>query len=386
MLNPGGSVKDRIGLPDDRGGGTGRPPRARGHDHRADERQHRPRPGDRRGPQGLPLHLRDGRQAVEPRSRRSFARTARRSSSARRTSRPSRRRATTRWPRGWRGTSPARSSPTSTGTRRIPRAHEATTGPEIWAQTEGRITHFVASVGTGGTITGAARFLRGTQAGPRRRRRGSGGQRPVGRHCAAVPDRGRRRGFLPGHVRSGDRRPLGARVGPRRFAAARRLTREEGILAGESCGTALVADARGRARADGDPDGTDAVVVVLLPDGGRNYLSKLYSDEWMRKSGLLPTTGRLRAHRAAAARTERHGAGLPPDAGPRPNDAARRRGRSRSCRRTGSARCRSPNGGRRRRRGNRRLDLREGPARAGVSATRRWSSGRSGRRWIGRCR
>jgi cystathionine beta-synthase len=71
------------------------------------------------------------------------------------------------------------------------------------------------------------------------------------------------------------------------FAMARRITREEGILAGESCGTALVAALTvGRELTDTD-DGRDAVIVVILPDGGRNYLSKLYNDEWMRANGLL---------------------------------------------------------------------------------------------------
>jgi cystathionine beta-synthase len=72
---------------------------------------------------------------------------------------------------------------------------------------------------------------------------------------------------------------------------ARRITREEGILSGGSCGTAMVA-AREVVRDLTDSDGGhDAVVVVLLPDSGRNYLSKLYNDEWMRNNGLLPTTG-----------------------------------------------------------------------------------------------
>ncbi|TAM57062.1 MAG: pyridoxal-phosphate dependent enzyme, partial [Chloroflexota bacterium] len=77
------------------------------------------------------------------------------------------------------------------------------------------------------------------------------------------------------------------------FAAARRLTRDEGILAGESCGTALVAalDEARRIMASGPAATRAATMVVILPDGGRNYLSKLYDDEWMRKNGLLATTG-----------------------------------------------------------------------------------------------
>ena len=77
------------------------------------------------------------------------------------------------------------------------------------------------------------------------------------------------------------------------FAMARRITREEGILAGESCGTAMIATldlVRELAATDG---GNQAVIVTLLPDGGRNYLSKLYNDEWMRANGLLPTTGAI---------------------------------------------------------------------------------------------
>ncbi len=71
---------------------------------------------------------------------------------------------------------------------------------------------------------------------------------------------------------------------------ARRITREEGILAGESCGTAMVAalEVAGKLTDEGRSDG---VIVVILPDGGRSYLSKLYNDEWMREHGLLATTG-----------------------------------------------------------------------------------------------
>ncbi len=98
-----------------------------------------------------------------------------------------------------------------------PAAHERTTGPELWDQTEGRITHFVASVGTGGTISGAARVLQGSAT---RRSRSSGRTRrarPVRRHGAAVPDRGCRRGLPPGHVRPVGGRSLGPRQRPRRL-------------------------------------------------------------------------------------------------------------------------------------------------------------------------
>jgi cystathionine beta-synthase len=172
-----------------------------------------------------------------------------------------------------------------------PAAHEATTGPEIWEQSDGRVTHLVASVGTGGTITGAARFLRA--------------QRPDLVVVGADPEgsvlsgdiarpyltEGVGEDFLPGTfdpalvdrwVRVSDRDA---------FAMARRITREEGILAGESCGTAMVAALQVARELTEAGAAADAVVVVILPDSGRNYLSKLYSDEWMRANGLLATAG-----------------------------------------------------------------------------------------------
>jgi cystathionine beta-synthase len=77
------------------------------------------------------------------------------------------------------------------------------------------------------------------------------------------------------------------------FRMARRITREEGILAGESCGTAVLAafDEARRLMAEDPAGARDAVMVVIFPDGGRNYISKLYNDEWMRANGLMPTTG-----------------------------------------------------------------------------------------------
>ena len=72
---------------------------------------------------------------------------------------------------------------------------------------------------------------------------------------------------------------------------ARRITREEGILSGGSCGTAMVAAREVVGELAETTDGRDAVVVVLLPDSGRSYLSKIYNDEWMRANGLLATTG-----------------------------------------------------------------------------------------------
>jgi cystathionine beta-synthase len=172
-----------------------------------------------------------------------------------------------------------------------PRAHEATTGPEIWDQTDGRLSHLVASVGTGGTVTGAARVLKARNpeivvvgADPE-------GSVLSGDTVRPYLQEGIGEDFLPGTydpaivdrwVRVSDRDA---------FAMARRITREEGILAGESCGTAVVAALTVAAEVIDAGSGQDAVMVVILPDGGRSYLSKLYNDEWMRANALMDTAG-----------------------------------------------------------------------------------------------
>ncbi|HUG48128.1 MAG TPA: cystathionine beta-synthase [Candidatus Limnocylindria bacterium] len=170
-----------------------------------------------------------------------------------------------------------------------PAAHEATTGPEIWRQTEGRITHYVVATGTGGTVTGAGRYLKRQK--PHIQIIGGDPEGSVLSGDTARPylTEGIGEDFLPDTydpqivdrwVRVSDRDA---------FAMARRITREEGILAGESSGTALVATLTvARELMEADPDAArEAVMVVIIPDGGRNYLSKLYNDEWMRANGLL---------------------------------------------------------------------------------------------------
>jgi cystathionine beta-synthase len=172
-----------------------------------------------------------------------------------------------------------------------PAAHELTTGPEIWDQTEGAITHFVASVGTGGTISGVAHHLRSRK--PDLVVVGADPEGSVLSGDTARPylTEGVGEDFIPGTydptvvdrwVRVSDRDS---------FAAARRLTREEGILAGGSSGTALVATLTVARELVDRGEGAGKVIVVLLPDSGRNYLSKVYNDEWMRVNGLLATTG-----------------------------------------------------------------------------------------------
>jgi cystathionine beta-synthase len=194
-----------------------------------------------------------------------------------------------------------------------PAAHERTTGPEIWSQTDGRITHFVASAGTGGTITGAGRYLKVQDPSIR-----VIGADPEGSVLSGDTPRpylteGVGEDFFPGtHDPSVVDRWV--RVSDRdAFAMARRITREEGILAGESCGTAVVAalDEARRLIREEPARARDAVMVVILPDGGRSYLSKLYNDEWMREHGLMAPTG-------ASARVEdllgdRHHPGRLPD-------------------------------------------------------------------------
>ncbi|MEW5990521.1 MAG: cystathionine beta-synthase [Chloroflexota bacterium] len=193
-----------------------------------------------------------------------------------------------------------------------PLAHERTTGPEIWDQTDGRITHLVASAGTGGTISGIGHFLKARN--PDVVIVGADPEGSVLSGDVARPylTEGVGEDFLPGThdptvvdrwVRVSDRDA---------FLMARRITREEGILAGESCGTAVVAalDEARRIMAAGPHAVRDAVMVVILPDGGRSYLSKLYNDEWMRANGLLATTGAVvRVGDILAAR--HHGAELP---------------------------------------------------------------------------
>jgi cystathionine beta-synthase len=172
-----------------------------------------------------------------------------------------------------------------------PTAHEQTTGPEIWQQTEGRITHLVASVGTGGTISGTGHYLRAQSSDIVIVGADPEGSILSGDTARPYLTEGVGEDFLPGTydpaivdrwVRVSDRDS---------FAAARRLTREEGILAGGSSGTALVAALAVARDLVAAGEGEGKVIVVLLPDSGRNYLSKVYNDEWMRVNGLLPTTG-----------------------------------------------------------------------------------------------
>ncbi len=164
---------------------------------------------------------------------------------------------------------------------RNPEAHYRTTGPEIWRQTDGRVTTFVAGVGTGGTITGVGRFLK--EQNPAIRVIGADPEGSIySGEIAPYKVEGVGEDFWPGTF---DRDVVDEfiQVTDREcFVAARKLARQEGILVGGSAGLALHAAIQ--VAVDSKPDD---VIVVLLPDTGRNYLSKFFSDEWMRQNGYL---------------------------------------------------------------------------------------------------
>lgn len=199
------------------------------------------------------------------------------------------------------GETPGAWSPDQYSNPDNPAAHYASTGPEIWRATDGRVTHFVAGIGTGGTISGTGRYLKEI----------SGGAVQV---VGADPE---------GSVYSGGSgRPylvegVGEDIWPTTydksvvdrveavsdrdsFLMTRALARRAGLLVGGSCGLAVVAALRVARELDGE-----GCVVVLLPDSGRGYLSKIFNDEWMYDNGFLdppsdePTVAEVLAHKAA---------------------------------------------------------------------------------------
>jgi len=168
-----------------------------------------------------------------------------------------------------------------------PASHYATTGPEVWADTDGQVTHFVAGIGTGGTITGAGRYLRevsGDRPGGRVRVIGADPEGSVYSGGSGRPYlvEGVGEDFWPGAYDPSVPDQIIAVSDADSFDMTRRLAREEALLVGGSCGMAMVAALKVAEEA-----GPDALVVVLLPDGGRGYMSKIFNDGWMSSYGFL---------------------------------------------------------------------------------------------------
>lgn len=175
-----------------------------------------------------------------------------------------------------------------------PLAHYDTTGPEIWKQTEGKITHFVCGMGTGGTITGVAKYLK--EKNPKIKIIGVD---PEG----SVFTQYKKTGKFPNVMKTYKVEGVGEDFIPSTidfdyideviqvsdrdcFIAARRLARDEGILVGGSSGMALYAASKVCSKL------ISGLVVTLFPDSGKSYLTKMYSDDWMRENGFLSPDGR----------------------------------------------------------------------------------------------
>jgi cystathionine beta-synthase len=173
-----------------------------------------------------------------------------------------------------------------------PRSHYQTTGPEIWEQTAGRVTDVIIGLGTGGTITGTGRYLK--EQNPKIRMVGVDpigsilyevhklGRVPTDPHPKTYKTEGIGEDFLPTTLdlsvvdevlQVGDKETM---------LTTRRLVREEGIFCGGSSGTAVAGALRYCRNL-----GSDRLVVVLLPDSGSRYLSKIFDDDWMRENGFL---------------------------------------------------------------------------------------------------
>lgn len=191
-------------------------------------------------------------------------------------------------------------------------AHFETTGPEIWEQTEGKITHFVAGMGTGGTITGVSKFLKSQNKSIK-----VIGIDSIGSVYKKYFETGQfDKSVIGPYLTEG----IGEDIIPENmdfsyvdaivqcpdkeaFLTTRALARKEGLFVGGSCGSA-VWGAMQYIRQENL--GEDALVVVLLPDSGTRYVSKIYNDEWMETNGFIETTSRLRARDIAGIKPDHY--------------------------------------------------------------------------------
>ena len=184
-----------------------------------------------------------------------------------------------------------------------PRSHYQTTGPEIWEQTGGRVTDLVACMGTGGTISGTARYLK--EQNPEIRIIGvdpvgsilleawqNGGRIPEDAKAAPYKVEGLGEDFLPSTLDLSLIDDIIKVNDKESFLWARRLVKEEGIFSGGSSGSALAAAVRHAQKLGSQGNGnghtsSERLVVVILPDSGSRYLSKIYDDKWMKENGFL---------------------------------------------------------------------------------------------------
>jgi len=174
-----------------------------------------------------------------------------------------------------------------------PDAHYRTTGPEIWEQTGGKVDVLVAGVGTGGTISGTARYLK--ERKPRLKVIGVEPQGSIlgaefkGERAEASPYKveGIGEDFIPSTLNMGVIDEFVTVTDKEAFIMARRLAREEGIFAGGSAGAAAFAAIKVARRLK-----RNETVVVILPDTGRSYLNKIYNDDWMAEEGFIRAKGK----------------------------------------------------------------------------------------------